>query len=115
MASKTQKKQDEANELAELLKDVPELKPAAKFRQRERSRLLGISVALEPYIQDDGTVALDDPETKRAFLNYLADADEFFESIAVDRDAYIAWSEGLKNSEQVYGALLAEYQGALGE
>ena len=50
-----------------------------------------------------------------ALLEFLAEADDFFESIALDHDAYVAWSTGLKNSEQIFGALLGQYQAALGE
>lgn len=113
--SKTQSKQDERQALEELTKNVPALKPASQFRQRERSKLLGIAVRLEPFIQEDGTVSLEDNGAKLAMLEYVADADEFFESIAIDRDAYVAWSTGLKDSERVFGALLATYQEALGE
>lgn len=115
MANKTQSKQDEVLEVEDLLKDVPDLKPAERFRQRERSRILGLSLKLEPYLNGAGEVDLSNNDAARAMLDYLADADEFFESIAVDPDAYVAWSEGLSNSEQVFTALLNKYQVRLGE
>ncbi|WP_159794453.1 hypothetical protein [Puerhibacterium puerhi] len=99
----------------ELLKGVPALKPATAFRQRDRSNLLKLGLQLSDVAGEDGEVDENDPRAAAAMLDLLADADEFFESIAVDRDAYVAWSEGLEHSEQVFSALIAKYTRAVGE
>jgi hypothetical protein len=115
MVSKTVDEHDVALSENELLKGVPALLPAVQFRQRQRSTVLNLLYRLRDLVDDDGNVSTENPAQIKLLLDLLADADEFFESIAADRDAYVSWATGLKESEQIYGALIAKYARAVGE
>src|SRR5690606_13564389 len=85
----------------EILADLPELRPPHRLRLRHRNRIMAAVFRAERkglISEDDGENALDErnPEQMEAMLEMLADIDEFAESIAVDKDAYVSWAE--KNS-----------------
>lgn len=63
---------------------------------------------------DDNSIHLeaDDPRMP-LMLDVLADVDEFAESIAVDKEAYVEWSLG--KGYEVFSALLSRYASAVGE
>ncbi|WP_378144816.1 hypothetical protein ACFJGV_15165 [Cnuibacter sp. UC19_7] len=106
---------DDALNEEQVLAGVPALLPAEQFRQRQRSAITKMFSRLRGVIDDDGNVDLEDEDTLALFLDLLADADEFFETIAADKAAYAEWSTGLKDSEQIFGTLIAKYGRAVGE
>jgi hypothetical protein len=57
-------------------------------------------------------IDVDDPRMP-LLLDVLADIDEFAESIAADKDAYVEWSLG--KGYDVFSALLSRYSSAVGE
>jgi len=114
---KTIEEHDAQLDESEILKGVPALLPPEQFRQRQRSKVMGMLNRLRSIADEDGNVEVD-PDNLEAtdmILGLFADADEFFETIAADRDAYVKWSTGLKDSEQVFGTLIAKYARAVGE
>ncbi|MFD5599177.1 hypothetical protein ACFWHR_03875 [Leucobacter sp. NPDC058333] len=113
--SKTAEKHDALLAEQELLSSVPRLKPAAAFRQRDKSNLNKLAVQLMDFVDDEGNVDTTDAAAASALFDFLADADDFFETIAADHDEYIAWSTGLRDSEEIFGALVGKYQRELGE
>lgn len=112
---KTIEQHDEELAEKDILNGVPALLPPEQFRQRQRSKVMDMLNRLRVVVGEDGTVRADDIEGTSKLLEILADADEFFESIAADREAYVAWSTGLKDSEQIMGALVTKYARAVGE
>lgn len=97
-------------DIEELLADLPELKPATRLRARDRNKVLAIIAAredLEAPGEESGTADM------VGLLDIAAEVDEFAESIAVDRDAYVAWAEGA-NYRQLL-AILSRYGAAVGE
>ncbi len=115
MVSKTAEKREEELSEKEILAGVPALKPASAFRQRDKSNLTKLAVRLRGFTNEDGEVNTDDDDALEALLDFLADADDFFEAIAADRETYVSWSTGLKDSEQVLSTLVGKYQRELGE
>ncbi|MBS3177754.1 MULTISPECIES: hypothetical protein [unclassified Pseudoclavibacter] len=108
-------KREEELEVKALIAGAPTLLPASQFRQRHKSQLKIHALSLKEYVNEDGVVNEDDPKMLSAFFTLLGEVDEFFESIAADKTAYIEWSQGLKDSEMVFSALLSEYMRELGE
>ncbi|MGO2188181.1 MAG: hypothetical protein ACTH4Y_08030 [Microbacterium gubbeenense] len=111
----------EAEEVAkEVLKDLPELLPAYRFRARHRVAFQNLSLnALKSGAFDgDGALAFDTNtpegiERYQALLEFVSCVDEWAETIALDADEYAAWSEG--KEFDVYMALFVRYREALGE
>lgn len=105
---------------AELLADLPELLPAHRLRARARAgfdRLI-MHATVGNVFRKDGMLSFDlnkpaDVERYDAFLEFVAEIDEWAETIAIDPEAYADWSAG-KDGE-VFMALFMEYQRALGE
>jgi len=110
----TVEKHDDELDEEQLLKGIPALLPPEQFRQKHRSRILAMLSDLGDVTDDDGQV-IQSPEATKKFLAMLGDADEFFESIAADRDGYVRWATNLKNSEQIFATLIAKYARAVGE
>ncbi|MDQ1113931.1 hypothetical protein QE418_003379 [Microbacterium testaceum] len=110
----------EAEELrAELLADMPALRPAHKFRIRHRNAFQNVSleaIKSGAFDRDNLSYDLNDPKDIEAFQalqEFIATIDEWAESIAEDPDAYAAWSEG--KDEETFMAIYVEYRRALGE
>lgn len=111
----TLEKHDAELEEQEFLKGVPALLPPEQFRQKQRSQIMKLVNRLRQFVNDDGEVDTSNDDAIDRLLDILGDADEFFESIAADTSAYLDWSRGLKNSEQIFGALISTYARAVGE
>lgn len=124
-AGNAAKQRDAAQHEAELLEDLPELKPALRLRIGERNRLDEIMLdahasGLFGRGDDEDTdgfdLDLENPEDieKVKQLNRLCEAiDQWSESIAVNPDAYAEWAGGKTHDH--YFAILNRYQGAKGE
>lgn len=114
---KTIAKHDDELVEKDILNGVPALLPPEQFRQRQRSKVMGMLNRLRSLADDEGNVTVDPDDLKAtdALLDLVADADEFFETIAADHDAYVEWSTGLKDSELIFGTLIAKYARAVGE
>ena len=105
---------------AELLGDMPELTPAYRLRARQRAGFdrLKMRATVGGVFSGDGMLTFDltkpkDVDRYDAFLEFVAEIDEWAESIAVDPDAYAEWSAG-KGGEH-FMAIFMDYQVALGE
>jgi hypothetical protein len=103
----------------ELLADLPELKAPARLRLRERNVILKLAINLRS-LMDEGdesesaSINIDEDDARMPLLlDVLADIDEFAESIAVDKDAYVEWS--LNKDYETFSALLMRYASAVGE
>ncbi len=94
----------------EILADLPELKEPIKLRIRERNVLLELVMRADVMSKAEGA---DEVATKMAALDLMAGIDEFAETIAVDKNAYVEWSE--KQSYDAFLALLNRYSAALGK
>ena len=94
----------------EVLADLPELKDPIKLRIRERNILLELVMRADQMSKAEDA---DEVSTKMASLDLMAGIDEFAETIAVDKNAYIEWSE--KQSYDAFLALLNRYSAALGK
>mgnify|MGYP000406172952 CR=1 FL=1 len=94
----------------EVLADLPELKEPIKLRIRERNILLELVMRADQMSKAEDA---DEVSTKMASLDLMAGIDEFAETIAVDKNAYIEWSE--KQSYDAFLALLNRYSEALGK
>ncbi len=110
----------EAAELrAELLADMPPLRPAHRFRLRHRNDFQNVSLeAMKSgaFDREDMSFDLSKPADIEAFQKlqeFVVTIDEWAESIAEDADAYAEWSEG--KDEETFMALYVEYRNALGE
>ncbi|MFD5864355.1 hypothetical protein ACFWGP_05350 [Agromyces sp. NPDC127015] len=103
-----------ANE--ELLVDMPTLKPPHQLRIREKNRVYKLLFS-SGFISDTGDITITDDksvlEQLPSMLDMAADVDDFAESIAVDKQAYAAWSEG--KDFDVFFAILNRYASAVGE
>lgn len=121
------RREDELEEDALIGGALPHLLPALSFRQRERSNLMKMFVRTSDLLsrgtddESDGdgksTVklsSLSDDEYV-ALLDVLADVDDFFESIAVDKPAYREWATGGLDKTSGIIALLNRYMADLGE
>ena len=114
--STVEQRQEILAEAEELLADLPEMKPAAMFTQRDKSSLVKIASRMAPHIDKSGVIRTEDTAAVDAVMDALSDADEFFQSLASDPEAYRAWFSTIrKNSELALGSLLARYQRELGE
>jgi hypothetical protein len=111
----TLEQHDDDLDEAAFLATVPALLPAAQFRQRQRSKLIFFSLQLSEIVDKDGKVDVENRDSQKVLLELLGDADEFFESIAADSNAYVDWSKGLKDSEAIFGRLIGIYARAVGE
>lgn len=94
----------------EVLADLPELKEPIKLRIRERNVLLELVMRADLMSKADGA---DELAEKMAALDLMAGIDEFAESIAVDKNAYVEWAE--KQGYDAFLALLNRYSTALGK
>lgn len=94
----------------ELLADMPELKDPIKLRIRERNALLELVIRAEKITKDENA---DDVDVKMAAMNLMAGIDEFAESIAVDKNAYVEWS--VEQEYESFMALLSRYSASLGK
>jgi hypothetical protein len=115
--SPTLKGNDQAFELEQLLErvGVPPLQPMPwQYRQRMQLRLL---FARMGELFPEGGVQFDDADVEAAqpYIDFIADVDDLFMSVATNPRAYTAWSAGLKDAEQVLIALLVRYARAVGE
>lgn len=100
------------------LADMPALYGPHELRIRERNRLMAIVVRLHALANDDGELDVDmeaDSPEARELLDVIADADDFAESIAVDKDAYIAWARSPRAGYEQFTAILTRYGRAVGE
>jgi hypothetical protein len=111
----TVEQNDDALDEEELLKGIPALLPPEQFRQKHRSKVLAMLSQLSDVTDENGEV-IESPEATKKFLEMLGEADEFFESIAADKDGYVRWAQSLKSrSEQIFATLIAKYARAVGE
>jgi hypothetical protein len=102
----------------ELLADLPELKSPGRLRLRQRNVIMAIALRLNAFVGDDDDsdegLSLDENDPRLPqLLDILAEIDEFAESIAVNREAYVEWAEG-KDYDH-FTALLQRYASAVGE
>ncbi len=114
--SKAALERDQIAEEDRLLADMPELFGPHELRIRERNKIMSIMMRLEALASDDGSIDIDTtkdtPET-RALLDVIADADDFAESIAHDRDEYIEWARGAEYVQ--FTSIITRYARAVGE
>lgn len=94
----------------EILADLPELKDPIKLRIRERNVLLELVMRADAMTKDENA---DEVAAKMAALDLMAGIDEFAETIAVDKNAYVEWAEA--QSYDAFLALLNRYSAALGK
>lgn len=98
----------------ELLADLPTLTPPTKLRPRVRNKIMKMAAKLSALAGDDGEINIEVGDANfDTMLDVLADVDEFAESIAIDLEAYVAWSE--QSSYEQLSALLTRYASAVGE
>lgn len=99
---------------AELLADLPELRPPHALRVRHKNRLMAVALRLQEKGVKYGTKNRS-VESQIAMLDAIADIDEFAESIAYDKEAYEEWA--IKNAENIaaFFAILSRYTATLGE
>lgn len=100
---------------ASVLANVPELLPPTKLRTAQRGRVIVLSQRLALLLDPKGGLDLEDPDVLAASYSVLGEADEFFETLAVDHGAYIGWAQGLADSEQIFAMLIGKYARAVGE
>lgn len=108
---------DRTVELEQILEQVgvPPLQPMPwQYRQRMQLKLL---FARMGELFQEGSVEFDDADIEAAqpYIEFIADIDDLFVSVAPNPRAYTAWSAGLDNAEQVLIALLVRYARAVGE
>ena len=109
----------EAKELrAELLADMPSLRPAHKFRLRHRNAFKNLTFEALKKGVFEGDLNYDmskpeDIERYQAMQSFVESIDEWAESVADDPDAYAEWAEG--KTEETFIALFVTYREALGE
>lgn len=108
-------KHDAVLDEASVLANVPELLPPTKLRTAQRGRVIVLSQRLALLLDPKGGLDLEDPDVLAASYSVLGEADEFFESLAVDHDSYIGWAQGLADSEQIFAMLIGKYARAVGE
>lgn len=102
--------QDEKLRDDEILADLPELKDPIKLRIRERNVLLELVMRADAMSKDENA---DEVAAKMAALDLMAGIDEFAETIATDKNAYVEWAEA--QSYDAFLALLNRYSAALGK
>jgi hypothetical protein len=103
---------------AELLADLPELRPAARFRLVHRNAFhnLRLDAYAEGAFEGDMQFDMDKPEDiarYKKLQTFVESIDAFAESIAVEPAAYVEWSEG--KTEDHFLAIFNRYAEALGE
>lgn len=108
-------KHEAALDEAAVLAGVPELLPPTKLRAGQRGRIIVLSQRLALLLDPKGGLDLEDPNVLAASYSVLGEADEFFETLAVDHDAYVEWAQGLADSEQIFAMLIGKYARAVGE
>lgn len=117
---KSQDIHDEKLAQADLLVDLPTLKPPHRLRLRQRNKLMGI--LLDSGLLDDtdenGDVDVDlsTEEGRSKVKNLMATAaavDDFAESIADNPEEYELWAEGKQIDH--FMAILGVYMSAAGE
>lgn len=121
----SQKEQHEARlERETVLADLPELVPPHKLRFRDKAKFRAVMLDLfasgliDEEEHDDGediSIEFDasDIEKIKVMDDLCATIDEWAESIALDKHAYVEWSGGKGYDE--FFAILNRYQDALGE
>ncbi|KJL39907.1 hypothetical protein [Microbacterium trichothecenolyticum] len=107
-----------------LLAELPELRPAHRFRLGHRNAFHNLSLeAMKSGAFDRETLDYDltkpeDIEDFQKLQKFVESIDDWAESIAVDVDAYVEWSERVGNgdsAEETFMALFSTYQADLGE
>lgn len=109
----------------EILAGMPELLPAARFRLRHKNAFAALKIqavkskafeavrALRESTKDDDVIAR--LESYQTFNEFLAEIDEWAESIAVDPQAYADWATDLEDATIPMISLFAKYSEELGE
>ncbi len=102
----------------ELLKDLPALLPPERFRYSNRLdfdelMLDAAKAGIFDDAPDENRPIEDQIDFTKAYRRFIASIDLWAESIAYDKDAYQAWSEG--KGEEHLTALYVKYRDALGE
>lgn len=110
-----EKRREAEAEEEDALKDLPALLPALSFRQRQRSDLMKMFLKYQDLVGSTDTDEGLSSEDASDVLDVLADADEFFEAIAVDKDAYRQWASGGLETTRKIEHLLGRYMRQLGE
>jgi hypothetical protein len=117
--------EQEAAELrAELLGDMPVLRPPHRFRLGHRNAFTNLTLdaaksgAFDGNGDGDGMLEFDltkpgDIERYQKFADFVASVDDWAETIAEDKDAYAEWSEG--KTEEHFIALYMHYRDELGK
>lgn len=113
--------EQEATE-AELLAGLPKMAEPHRLRMRQKNMLKRIAFAFGPFFEALRATADEDgvthanllaPDDYEAMFDALDAIDAFGEALAVNKDAYVAWSEGKGEAEMF--ALYKRYQRAAGE
>lgn len=113
-------------EAADLLADLPALRPPTELRLAARNKIKTIQMdhgrKLARIIGEaqDGVRISDLPEdTAIEYVKHMMGVqeavDEFAESIAIDKPGYIAWSNAHADDYGPFMAILMRYAGAVGE
>lgn len=106
----------------EILKDLPTLRPAARFRLRHRNAFTNLTLDAAKSgafdAETDGMLEFDpskpeDIERLQKLNAFVESIDAWAESIAEDAAAYVEWSEG--KTQEHFMALYVTYRDALGE
>ena len=98
----------------EALEGLPELHPPHMLRIRDRNRVMEIAMKFSRSGLMDKLSSVDaDVAIEMGAL--LADVDDFAESIAFDKEAYLAWSRENSDNYGAFVALLMRYSEASGE
>lgn len=111
--------EQEAKELrAELLAEMPALRPARRFRLSHRNAFQNLSLEALKSGAFDGDMDFDmskpeDIERFQKLQTFVESIDAWAESIAENVDEYIQWAEG--KDEETFMALFVEYKESLGE
>lgn len=111
---------------ADLLADLPALRPATELRLAARNKIKTIQMDhgrnLARIIGEaqDGIKLSDLPEdTAIEYVKHMMGVQEavdaFAESIAIDKPGYIAWSNAHADDYSPFMAILMRYAGAVGE
>lgn len=110
---------EQEEKIAELLADLPPLIEPHRFRIAHRHAFDDLileaqkSGAFERDDMDYDFTVAEDIEDYQKLAKFIASIDTWAESIARDKDAYVAWSEGKR--EDTFLALFQHYKKALGE
>jgi len=106
----------------ELLADLPPLRPAITFRMRHRNDFqnLLLDAAKSGAFDEDTEGPLEYDETRKEDIErlqklneFVAQIDEWAETIAEDPEAYAVWAQGKTHDH--FMALFMQYRDALGE